>query len=207
MISVVDYGMGNLRSAQKAIERAGAEVVVTSDPEVIAGAEAVVLPGVGGFADCYQGLEDGGLVPVVHAAIESGKPFLGICIGLQLLFTESEEGGRCAGLDVVAGRVVKFKPNPSSGIKVPHMGWNEVYPVEGRVCPLLDGIEAGTHFYFVHSYYGIPDDPSTTAATTPYELDFASVIWKDNVFATQFHPEKSQRAGLKLLDNFVKLVG
>jgi len=207
MISVVDYGMGNLRSAQKALERAGAEVVVTADPDVIAGADAVVLPGVGGFADCYQGLEACGLIPAVHAAIESGNPFLGICIGLQLLFTESEEGGRCTGLDVVAGRVVKFKPNASSGIKVPHMGWNEVYPVEGQSCPLFDGIEAGTHFYFVHSYYGIPDDPSATAATTPYELDFASVIWKDNVFATQFHPEKSQRAGLKLLDNFVKLVG
>ena len=102
---------------------------------------------------------------------------------------------------------MKFKPNPSSGIKVPHMGWNEVYPVEGRSCPLLDGIEAGTHFYFVHSYYGIPNDASAAAATTPYEVDFASVIWKDNIFATQFHPEKSQRAGLKLLDNFVKLVG
>jgi len=206
MISVVDYGMGNLRSAQKALERTGAEAVVTADPDVIAEADAVVLPGVGGFGDCYRGLEDCGLVPVVYAAIESGKPFLGICIGLQLLFTESEEGGRCAGLNIVAGRVVRFKPNADSGLKVPHMGWNEVFPVEGRVCPLLDGIEPGTHFYFVHSYYGVPDDPSVTAATTHYEVEFVSVIWKDNVFATQFHPEKSQRAGLRLLDNFVKLL-
>jgi len=207
MIAVVDCGMGNLRSAQKGLERAGADAIVADDPEVIAGAAAVVLPGVGAFADCLRGLDERGLVPAVRTAIESGVPFLGICIGLQLLFTESEEGGRCAGLDVVAGRVVRFQPGPASGLKVPHMGWNQVYPVEGRACPLLDGIEPGTHFYFVHSYYAVPDDTSVTAATTPYGVDFTSVVWRDNLYAVQFHPEKSQWAGLKVLENFVALLG
>jgi len=207
MIAVVDYGMGNLRSAQKGLERVGATAVVTDDPEVIAGADAVVLPGVGAFADCYKGLADGDLVDVVLSTVDSGKPFLGICIGLQLLFTESHEGGRYPGLDVVAGQVVKFVPNPVAGIKVPHMGWNQVYPVEGRPCALLDGIEPGTHFYFVHSYYAVPEDSSVTAASTPYDADFCSVVCRDNVYAVQFHPEKSQLAGLKVLDNFVSMVG
>lgn len=207
MIAIVDYGMGNLRSAQKGLEKAGAEAVVTDEPGVIADADAVVLPGVGAFADCYRGLDDSGLVPVVHESIRSGKPFLGICIGLQLLFTESEEGGTSGGLDVVTGRVVRFRPEKGSGFKVPHMGWNETFPAENGDCPLLDGIEPGTHFYFVHSYYAVPEDQAVTAATTPYCVDFTSVVWQDNVYAVQFHPEKSQRAGLKVLDNFVSLTG
>jgi len=207
MIAVVDYGMGNLRNAQKGLERAGGAATVTDDPEVIAAAAAVVLPGVGAFRDCYRGLDERGLIPAVRTAIGSGRPFLGICIGLQLLFTESEEGGRCFGLDIVPGRVVRFRPDRASALKVPHMGWNEVYPVDGRDCPLLDGIDPGTHFYFVHSFYVVPDDESVTAATTPYDVEFASVVWKDNLYAVQFHPEKSQRAGLKVLDNFVALIG
>jgi glutamine amidotransferase len=207
MIAVVDYGMGNLRSAQKGLERAGAEAVVTDDPATIANADAVVLPGVGAFGDCYRGLEKLGLVPVVHEAIESGKPFLGICIGLQLLFTESEEGGKCGGLDAVAGQVVRFRPEAGSGLKVPHMGWNEVVPAAGVDCPLFRGVQPGSYFYFVHSYYAMPADPAVTAATTPYCVDFTSVVWRDNLYAVQFHPEKSQRAGLKVLDNFVSLVG
>ena len=200
MIAVVDYGRGNLRSVQKALEQVGARAVVTRDPETIAGADKLVLPGVGAFADCMDNLKRLALVEPIMEFLATGKPFLGICLGLQLLFTESEEFGVSRGLDVVPGRVVRFP----QGLKVPHMGWNTV-EIWKEDCPLLRGIEEGSYFYFVHSYYVVPFDLSVVATSTVYGVEYTSMIWKDNIFATQFHPEKSQRLGLKILENFTRL--
>ncbi len=200
MIAVVDYGRGNLRSVQKALEQVGARVVVTRVPETIAGADKLVLPGVGAFADCMDNLKRLALVEPIMEFLSTGKPFLGICLGLQLLFTESEEFGVSRGLDVIPGRVVRFP----QGLKVPHMGWNTV-EIWREDCPLLRGIEEGGYFYFVHSYYVVPFDLSVVATSTVYGVEYTSMIWKDNIFATQFHPEKSQRLGLKILENFTRL--
>lgn len=213
MIAIIDYGMGNLRSVQKAFETVGHQAVVTRDPRAIAGADRVVLPGVGAFADCMANLEQYGLVEPIRKAIGSGKPFLGICLGLQLLFTESEEFGVHKGLGVLSGRVKKFpwglapakgqapaEPEPVPRLKVPHMGWNGVTVT--REAPPLRGIASGEHVYFVHSYYVEPQDRSLVATTTDYGLPFASSVWRDNIFACQFHPEKSQAAGLRIVKNF-----
>jgi imidazole glycerol-phosphate synthase subunit HisH len=201
-IVIVDYGMGNLRSVQKALERVGQAAEVTGDAERIATAPGVVLPGVGAFGACMQNLSQLGLVEPVRAAIASGRPFLGICLGMQLLFEESEEFGPVRGLGVLPGRVVRFAPDPAR--KVPHMGWNALR-VERRV-PQLRGIESGDEVYFVHSYYPVPADPAVVATTTEYGPEFASSVARDNVFACQFHPEKSQRVGLRLLESFIGLV-
>jgi glutamine amidotransferase len=198
MIAIIDYGMGNLRSVSKAFEAVGHQAVVTRDPHVIGNASHVVLPGVGAFGDCMANLQHYDLIEPVRAAIRSGKPFLGICLGLQLLFTESEEFGVHRGLEIVPGRVRRFAIDP--GLKVPHMGWNEVR--YRRDCPVFEGIPDGSHWYFVHSYYVDPADQAVVAAATTYGDPFVSAIWKDNIVACQFHPEKSQTVGLRLIKNF-----
>ncbi|MHB0977264.1 MAG: imidazole glycerol phosphate synthase subunit HisH [Candidatus Aquicultorales bacterium] len=201
MISIIDYGMGNLRSVEKALQKLGHDARVTSGVSEIREAAGVVLPGVGAFADCMSYLDSSGLRQVVIESISSGKPFLGICLGLQLLFAESEENGIHQGLGVFGGRVRRF---PSSdGLKVPHMGWNQI-KLENE-SPLYRGVEDGSNVYFVHSYYVEPDDPSIVASTTEYGRPFVSSIRKDNVFACQFHPEKSGTLGLAMLDNFAGL--
>ena len=206
MIAVIDYDIGNLHSVGKALEKVGGDVRVTRDVKLIKEASHVVLPGVGAFAGCMEKLAGYDLVEPVLEVISSGKPFLGICVGLQMLFSESEEFGTQKGLDVLGGKVVRFpSPHTDGGadLKVPHMGWNAIKKMkESR---LLEGIEDGEYFYFVHSYYAVPDDDSVTLTTTGYGLDFASAIEKGNLFATQFHPEKSQAAGLKILKNFTRL--
>lgn len=203
MIAIIDYGMGNLRSVQKGFEKVGFEAVVTSDPRVVLEAERIVLPGVGAFPDCMRNLEHGGFVEPILKVIREGRPFLGICLGLQLLFTESEEFGIHKGLDVIPGRVVRFPEGmeeEEEELKVPHMGWNQL-SFKLRP-PAFSGIPDGTNFYFVHSYYVQPDDSSVIATTTRYGIDFCSSVWKDNIVATQFHPEKSQEKGLAILQNF-----
>ncbi len=198
MIAIIDYGMGNLRSVQKGLEKVGAAAIVTSDPSAIADAPKVILPGVGAFGDAMVELRRRDLVQPIRAAIDSGKPFLGICLGLQLLFEVGHEGGRHEGLGVLAGEVVRFQvPSP---LKVPHMGWNQL-KIE-RPAPLLTGLPDGVHTYFVHSYYVIPRDESIIAARTEYGGLFTSMVWRDNLFATQFHPEKSQADGLSMLKQF-----
>jgi glutamine amidotransferase len=203
MIAVVDYGVGNLRSVSKALERVGGDVRVTSSAREIGDASAVVLPGVGAFAHCMDNLREAGLEDCVRAAASSGKPFLGICVGMQILFEESDEFGRVEGLGILPGRVRRFEPRDHA-LKVPHMGWNELF-VKNRP-PHLDGLSDGTRVYFVHSYYVETPDASIVATTTPYDVDFVSSAWKDNIFATQFHPEKSQDTGLAILANFTRLV-
>lgn len=205
MIAIVDYGMGNIRSVEKGFIKVGADVMITSDPKVIADAKGVVLPGVGAFRDCMSNLDDLRLLDSIVKEIGKGKPYLGICLGLQILFSESEEFGFCKGLNVFAGKVVKFRfdahRNAESGImKIPHMGWNNARLL--RRPPIFEGIEDKSYFYFVHSYYVVPEDEGIVAARTDYGTDFVSMVWKDNVFATQFHPEKSQEAGLKILRGF-----
>ena len=204
VIAVVDYGMGNLRSVAKAVEHvaAGQQVVITSDPTVVGAAERVVVPGQGAMADCMRQLAACGLREAVVAAAAS-KPFLGICIGLQMLFEHSEEGDT-AGLGVLPGRVRRFPAarTIATGLKVPHMGWNEV--MQTRPHPLWQGIADGSRFYFVHSYYVEPSQPALEAASTGYGLPFTSAVARANIFATQFHPEKSAQAGLQLLANFIR---
>ena len=202
-IAIVDYQMGNLRSVQKAFEKVGQEAVITSDPRELLVADKVVLPGVGAFRDAIAELRRRDLVGPLGEVIASGKPFLGICLGLQLLFDVSYEDGEFEGLGLVAGEVRRFEI--PSEFKVPHMGWNEVQ--QRLTPPLVMGIDPGTHFYFVHSYFVVPKDPDVVALTADYGGDFCAAIWRDNLFATQFHPEKSQAVGLKLLDNFAKWEG
>jgi glutamine amidotransferase len=198
MIAIIDYGMGNLRSVSKAFEAVGHQAVVTRDVRVIGNASHVVLPGVGAFGDCMANIEQYGLVEPIRAAIQSGKPFLGICLGLQVLFSESEEFGPHQGLDIISGKVRRFAAG--SALKVPHIGWNQVY-LE-RACPLFDGITDGAEWYFVHSYFVDPGDKAVAATTTTYGIPFVSSVWKDNIVACQFHPEKSQAVGLRLIKNF-----
>ncbi len=198
-IAVVDYGMGNLRSVAKAIEHVAprAEVLTTADPDAIAACERVVVPGQGAMPDCMRQLAASGAREAVLEALRE-KPFLGVCVGLQMLFGRGEEGDT-PGLGVLAGSVPRFRV---SGLKVPHMGWNEVS--QTRAHPLWDGIADGSRFYFVHSYYPAPSDPSITAGTTVYGAPFTCAVARDNIFAVQFHPEKSASAGLQLLSNFVR---
>jgi glutamine amidotransferase len=208
MIAIIDYGMGNLRSVQKGFEKLGFTATVTADPRVVLDAEKVVLPGVGAFPDCIRNLEEGGFVEPILRVIKEGRPFLGICLGLQLLFTESEEFGLHRGLDVIPGRVVRFPEGMTEngeGLKVPHMGWNQLS--FKRRPPVFEGLSDGDNFYFVHSYYVQPEDESMVATITTYGIDFCSAIWKDNIVATQFHPEKSQEKGLAILKNFGELKG
>jgi len=208
MIAIIDYGMGNLRSVQKGFEKAGFDAVVTADPKVVLEAAKVVLPGVGAFPDCMRNLEQGGFIEPVLRVIREGRPFLGICLGLQLLFTESEEFGVHRGLDVIPGRVVRFPEGMTEAgerLPVPHMGWNQL---AFRKRPsVFAGIDDGTNVYFVHSFYVKPEDESVVATTTGYGFEFCSSVWKDNIVATQFHPEKSQEKGLTILRNFGNLKG
>jgi glutamine amidotransferase len=201
-IVIVDYGMANLRSVQKALERVGQPgAVITSDPNRLAEAAKLVLPGVGAFRDAIARLREADMVAPIVEHIRSGKPFLGICLGLQLLFTKSYEDGEHTGLDLFAGEVVRFPDTPT--LKVPHMGWNQLHI--RRPAPLLDEVPDRSFVYFVHSYYVVPRDRDLIATETDYPTPFTSMIWQENVFATQFHPEKSQRAGLAILHKFVTL--
>ena len=201
MIAIVDYDMGNLKSVHKAFESVGHRAAVTRDPQAIADASHVVLPGVGAFGDCMRNLERHGLVEPVLGAIRAGKPFLGICLGFQLLFSESEECGTHRGLGVIPGRVVRFASGASpTPMKVPHMGWNSI--AIGKRSPVLDGVPDGAFMYFVHSYYVVPDDRSVACTMTDYGRPFVSSIARDNIFACQFHPEKSQSEGLRIIRNF-----
>ena len=201
-IAIVDYQMGNLRSVQKALEHVGATATITDDPNQIADARKVILPGVGAFGDAMRELNARNLPQSIVDSIQSGKPFLGICLGLQLLFETGYEGERHQGLGVLAGEVVRFPP--AADLKVPHMGWNQVR-AEQHNCRLLDDISPDAYFYFVHSYFVKPSDASNVWLTCDYGQQFCASIWRDNLYATQFHPEKSQRDGLKLLENFAKL--
>ena len=201
MIAIIDYQMGNLRSVQKGFEKVGHGATITSDPDALARADKVVLPGVGAFGDAMAELKRRNLVEPIRQAVEAGKPFLGICLGLQLLFDVGYEHGRHEGLGILRGDVVRFEvPRP---YKVPHMGWNQL--AIRRPAPLLAGLPEGVHCYFVHSYYVAPADASVVATETDYPVPFCSMIWRDNLFATQFHPEKSQQHGLRMLANFAEL--
>ncbi len=201
MIAIVDYGMGNLRSVQKAFARLGHPAQITSDPHQVAQASKVVLPGVGAFADAMHNLRAAGLVEPLLEAIEREKPFLGICLGLQLLFQTSYEDGEHQGLGVIPGRVVRFELPPQ--YKVPHMGWNQL-EIRRRT-PMLEGVASGTFVYFVHSYYVQPEDEQVVATVTDYGGPFVSMIARGRLQATQFHPEKSQQVGLAMLDRFARM--
>jgi glutamine amidotransferase len=200
-IAIVDYGMGNLRSVQKGFEKVGHAAAITSSPIELAAADKIVLPGVGAFGDAIAELHRLDLVGPIRDAIGEGKPFLGICLGLQLLFDVSFEGGEIEGLGVLRGKVVRFNLPPE--FKVPHMGWNQCRIV--RPALLLKGVADGAHFYFVHSYYCLPEDRSIVAIECDYGQPFCAAVWRDNLLATQFHPEKSQADGLKILRNFAEL--
>jgi glutamine amidotransferase len=200
-IVIVDYGMANLRSVQKAFEKVGHAALISGDPNAIGEADKVVLPGVGAFRDAIAKLREAGLDKPLIDHIKAGKPFLGICLGLQLIFTTSYEDGTYTGLDLLPGEVVRFPEQP--GLKVPHMGWNQL--MIRRRAPMLKDIEEGSAVYFVHSYYAAPRDPDIIAAASDYPTPFAAVIWHENIQATQFHPEKSQRVGLTMLKNFATM--
>jgi glutamine amidotransferase len=200
-IAIVDYGMANLRSVQKAFERVGASAQITSDPSVVAAAEKLVLPGVGAFRDAIARLRESRLAEPIVEHIRQDRPFLGICLGMQLLFTRSMEDGVHEGLDVFPGEVVRFDNVP--GLKVPHMGWNQLRFREE--CPLFRGLPKDAAVYFVHSYYPKPVDVNLTSATADYPTPFTAAVWRERVFATQFHPEKSQEVGLTMLKNFAEL--
>lgn len=197
MIAIVDYGMGNLRSVEKGFHRVGVNARVVSDPKEVDNSHALVLPGVGAFRDCMRNLTDMALVDSIIKSIEKGKPYLGICLGLQVLFTESEEFGVYKGLNLFSGKVVRF---PEGKLKIPHMGWNTIKILKRP--PIIGNIQDGDFLYFVHSFYVRPNDIDLVATTTDYGVTFASMIWKENIFATQFHPEKSQTLGLGILKGF-----
>ena len=201
MIAIIDYGMGNLRSAQRGLEKAGAEVRVIQSPRELSGARGLVLPGDGAFGRAMENLRAAGWIEPLCRAAAEGVPFFGICVGMQLLFESSEEMGQHPGLGLFAGTVERF----TSSLKVPHMGWNQIRKLRPDAdSVLLRGIADGAYCYFVHSYYCAPEDPSLSAAATDYGIEFASVVERGNIFGTQFHPEKSQTLGLKLIANFLK---
>ena len=202
MVAVVDYDAGNVKSVEKALDKLGAEHVLTSDPEVIKNADSCILPGVGNFGDCMDKLRSAGLDKAVKDFAASGKCFLGICVGLQLLFDESEESPGVSGLGILKGKVKKF--TSTDELKVPQIGWNNVFNVKGR---LFEGIDENTYFYFVHSFYLDAADKNIVTSNTSYGTDYDSSIESGNVFATQFHPEKSSDAGLKVVTNFLKIAG
>jgi glutamine amidotransferase len=208
MIAIIDYGMGNLRSVQKGFEKVGAKAVVTADPAVVLEAERIVLPGVGAFRDCMHNLEQGGFIEPLLKVIAEGRPFLGICVGMQMLFSDSVEFGLHQGLNIIPGHVLRFPEHmtvAAEELKVPQMGWNQLS--FKRRPPAFEGVPDGANVYFVHSYYVKPDHDEVIATTTDYGFDFCSSIWKDNIVATQFHPEKSQEVGLRILKNFAGIKG
>lgn len=205
MIAIVDYGMGNLRSVSKAFDLQGFPVAVTRDPAVISEANGLVLPGVGAFGDCIRNLDDYGLSAPIKEFIDSGRPFLGICLGLQVLFEGSEESPGAKGFGVFKGKVVRFPKFKEEHLKVPHMGWNEI--LIQKEAPLLEGVPDKSWFYFVHSYYPAPEDESIITVKAEYGFEFTAAVSKGNVFASQFHPEKSSDLGLKILRNFAALCG
>lgn len=200
MIAIINFGLGNLHSVQKAVAYVGGETIVTAHPEQILGADKLILPGVGAFADGMQGLQSRGLVPVIQEFAAQGKPLLGICLGMQLLFETSEEQGHHQGLSLIPGEVVFFQ---QPGIKVPQIGWNQVEIAKPSA--LMNGIQAGDYFYFNHGYYCVPQNTGHVLTLTDYAVRFASSVEKDNILGVQFHPEKSQKTGLQVLKNFVEL--
>lgn len=200
MIAIIDYEMGNLRSVQKGFAKVGHEALIARDADTLARADKIVLPGVGAFGDAMRELKARDLIEPIRAAVAAGKPFLGICLGLQLLFDAGYEGGRHEGLGIVPGEVRRFELRGE--YKVPHMGWNQLEV--RRAPPILTGLSSGTYCYFVHSYYVVPSDAGVIAAETDYGGRFCSMIWRDNITATQFHPEKSQADGLRMLKNFAE---
>lgn len=202
MIAIIDYGMGNLRSVQKGFEKIGAPTLITSDAEELERAEKIVLPGVGAIADAMASLREHRLIEPIRRAAASGKPFLGVCLGFQLLFESSEENGRQEALGLIRGRVVRFETR--RGFPVPHIGWNTLRFTEPRA-PIFRGLADGDRVYFVHSYYAVCDEPDAVASITDYDIDFCSSVARGNLFGTQFHPEKSQSTGLKILKNFAEL--
>lgn len=203
MIALLDYGSGNLRSVHKALLKVGADVHIARNPDEMSRADAVVLPGVGAFDDCINALRKQELLEASKRFIETGKPFLGICVGYQALFERSDEFNSCAaGLGIFEGSVVRFKEQ--NGLKIPQIGWNQLDEINSK-CPLYRGVANGSYVYFVHSFFPKPADPTIVTTRTTYGEPFASSVWRDNVFATQFHPEKSQKVGLQLLKNFVDL--
>ncbi|HJN81239.1 MAG: imidazole glycerol phosphate synthase subunit HisH [Verrucomicrobiota bacterium] len=205
MIALLDYGAGNLRSVEKALRFVGGDVRLVVSPDGMKDASAVVLPGVGAFDDCVNAMHRQELLEASLQFIKSGRPFLGICVGYQAMFERSEEfDSSAAGLGLFAGRVVRFPDD--QGLKIPQIGWNQIEIVQSE-CPIFDGIENGSYVYFVHSFYPQPEDDSIAACRTTYGVNFVSAVWQGNIFATQFHPEKSQKVGLKILENFVKLAG
>lgn len=206
MIAIIDYGMGNLRSVQKGFEKIGCDATVTADPRIVMQADRIVLPGVGAFRDCMHNLEQAGFVEPILKVIAEGRPFLGICVGMQLLFSDSVEFGLYSGLNIIPGHVLRFSDQMTVAgekLKVPQMGWNQLS--FKRRPPAFAGVDDGSNVYFVHSYYVKPDDSSVIATTTDYGIEFCSSVWRDNVVATQFHPEKSQAIGLQILKNFAEL--
>jgi glutamine amidotransferase len=209
-ITIIDYGMGNLRNVQKAFEHMGIAARISSLPEELDRADGWVLPGVGAFGDAMDNLHAAGLVEPIRRGVAQGKPLLGICLGLQLLFDESTEMGVHRGLGVLSGRVIRFEDgmeHAGQTLKVPHVGWNQFHVSEqGASSPLLAGVPDGSYAYFVHSYYVVPAEPSAALAMTDYGVDFASVVGRGNVFGAQPHPEKSQEVGLRLLQNFARIV-
>ncbi|MCY4514975.1 MAG: imidazole glycerol phosphate synthase subunit HisH [Candidatus Tectomicrobia bacterium] len=205
MLAIVDYGRGNLRSVQNGFLQVGVNAEISEDPEAVAKADGVVFPGVGAFRDCMQNLASRGLDEALRQVIDQGKPVLAICVGMQALLSESDEFGITPGLDIVEGQVRRFpqRLDADNRLKVPHMGWNQLR--FHRLCPLLNGLPDRVYTYFVHSYYAVPAEPAVVAASTDYGIEFASVLWRDNLYATQFHPEKSQSWGLRILRNFAEL--
>ena len=203
MIALLDYGSGNLRSVQKALLKVGADVRVLKRPEEMEQCKAAVLPGVGAFDDCIQAMEQQGLLEGARQFIRSKRPFLGICVGYQALFEKSDEFNSCAaGLGIFQGKVVRFANG--NGLKIPQIGWNQI-EIAQPACPLFKDVANGSYVYFVHSFFPKPGDPTIAATYTTYGETFVSSVWRDNVFATQFHPEKSQDVGLQVLKNFVEL--
>lgn len=206
MIVIVDYGMGNLHSAQKGLERAGFDAVISSNPADLDEATGIVLPGVGAFRDCFNGLREKGFVDPLLKQVRNDKPLFGICVGMQLLFEYGEEGEGSPGLGILPGRVVRFPDSTQTGLKVPQMGWNTLEPVPGRPCPLLKYTSQTPYVYFVHSYYPNTTNPAVVYATTNYGVRFASLVGRGNVFGSQFHPEKSQQEGIAILRAFGEFV-
>jgi glutamine amidotransferase len=202
MIAILDYEMGNLKSVSKALEAVGAEVRITRNPQEALQADKLVVPGVGAFRDCMGNLGKFNLVEAIQSFIKSGRPYLGICLGMQILMEESEEGGKYEGMGIFSGKVKRFAPELK--LKVPHMGWNRLIPEKEST--ILQGLNPESFAYFVHSYYVEPKKKKISAATTDYGVKFTSVIEQDNIYAVQFHPEKSQKVGLKILENFVKRI-
>lgn len=201
MIAIIDYDAGNIKSVEKALQFLGEEVVITRDPEILLGAEKVILPGVGAFGDAMKRLEEYGLVDIIHRIVDNGTPFLGICLGLQLLFDSSEEAPGVKGLGILPGKVVRFPAE--IGLKIPQIGWNALsQPNKGK---LFEGVEDGEFVYFVHSYYLKADEPGDVVATTEYGVTVHAAVERGNVFACQFHPEKSSDTGLKILKNFTRI--